>query len=785
MDLAGPLGQCFGKLLADLGADVIKVEPAEGDPARCLVPFAGVLPLPEGSLSFLNYNTNKRSIILDLASRDGKRLLRQLAVTSDVLVESFTPGYLDSLGLGYRSLSRINPGLIMTSITPFGLKGPHSHFQGSELVTQAMGGLMYIQGDDNSPPCAAPCDQASQLACMHAGYGTLAALRYRRETGRGQTVDVSLQDVVAHLLFTLTRYANTGTILRRLGTAVDVAPNNFYRCRDGYVCLSIFLDHHWRVLAEWMGEEVTVDSRWADINFRRSNAKVIDDAVAKFIGNFDQKEFLKQAQARHLSVMPLNTLEATVSDPHLRDRRYFQEADHPHIGRHAYPGGPYHFSATPWSVRRPAPLLGQHREEILAGIANDNTVTSVQRSKTDRKQRRSTTDLPLKGIRILDFTRVWAGPFGTRYLGDLGAEVIRVETSRYLDAGRLAVDGGPVFSEINRSKLGITLDFQSPEGQEIVRRLVGVSDVVASNFSAGVLERRGLGYEDLKLVNPDIIVIGMPGYGNTGPYSEHVSYGGQVMALAGFSHLWGYPDSPYETRPKIAYPDFITPAAAAFSIMAALEHRSCTGQGQYIELAQLEAFLSTMGVALLDNLINGRTWQPMGNRDPNAAPHGAYPCRGVDQWCVITCFTQEQWKALCRAMGEPQWATGPEFGSLESRLRHEDELDAHIGGWSSEYTPHQVMRRLQKAGVPAGAVQSGEDLYRDHHLRARDFIVAVEHTDWGMQEHTGIPVRLSGSPGRIERGAPGVGQHNGYVFTELLGISSDEVARLVQEKVIS
>ena len=136
-------------------------------------------------------------------------------------------------------------------------------------------------------------------------------------------------------------------------------------------------------------------------------------------------------------------------------------------------------------------------------------------------------------------------------------------------------------------------------------------------------------------------------------------------------------------------------------------------------------------------------------------------------------------------MSEPQWATGPEFGSLESRLRHEDELDAHIGGWSSEYTPHQVMRRLQKAGVPAGAVQSGEDLYRDHHLRARDFIVAVEHTDWGMQEHTGIPVRLSGSPGRIERGAPGVGQHNGYVFTELLGISSDEVARLVQEKVIS
>ena len=781
LDLAGPEGQFCGKVMADLGADVIKVEQPDGDPARHMAPFAGDTRHAEASLNFINYNTNKRSLALDLTSKDGQELLLRLVATADILVESFTPGYLDSLGLGFKRLARINPSLVMTSISPFGQSGPYRRYLGSELVAQAMGGLMYIQGDDARPPCAAPCDQASQMASLHAVCGSMAALRHRGQTGRCQHVEVSMQEVVAHLLFTLSRYAYSGEIVRRIGLASAFALTGYYPCKDGYVSLCVFLNHHWQTLVEWMDNEALADPIWLDVDFRRSHSDVADQFVAEFAKDFSVQEFLEQGRSRHLAVSPVNTTAALLDSPQTRARDYLVKVNHPHIGEHLNPGTPYRFSRTPWNVARPAPLQDQHRAEIIEEI---DKIAPTRPQKAPARKTRGRSSPPLKGVRVADFSRVWAGPFATRYLADLGAEVIRIETSEYLDLGRLRVDSGPTFPETNRGKLGVTLNFRHPRGLDLARRLVAVSDVVIENFAAGVIERRGLGYEDLKEVRPDVVMLSMPGYGNIGPYSAHAAYGQNLMAYSGLSLLWGHPDSPLEARPKVHYADFMSAAIGGSAVLAALEYRSRTGHGQYIELAQAESLASTMGVAHLDYLVNGRTWRPNGNRSPNAAPSGCYPCRGDDQWCVISCLTGDQWTSLCGEMGNPSWAQDPAFGSLEARIEHHDELDERLGQWTSQYTPYQVMRRLQRAEVPAGVVQSGEQLYHDHHLRSRGYVVESDHGGRGRMEHPGSTVRLSDTPGRIESGGPELGQHNYHVFGDLLGTDIKALAEMVDAKVI-
>ena len=771
LDLAVAQTGYFGKVFADLGADVIKIEPPQGDPARRMAPFAGDVTDSERSLYFLNFNTNKRSVTLDLETDTGRASLRQLAAGADVLVESFTPGYMDGLGVGYDALKQDNPALVFASITPFGQTGPYAGFQGSELVTQAMGGLLYIQGDDHKPPCYAPCDQASQLASMHAAYGALAALKVRGQTGRGQHVDVSMQEVVGHLLFSIPQYAFTHEIIRRTGTAHSLAPNSYYQCKDGHVSLCIFFPHHWEVMLEWMDIEVLNDPIWKDITFRRSNPDIVDQFVSEFISEFTVEEFVREAQKRHLAVSPMSTIEGFVNDPHINARDFVMSASHPRIGNYSFTGAPYRFSATPWNTSRPAPMLGQHTAEVLAeGLrpTKSQGVSDAPESKVG----------PLSGVRIVDFARVWAGPYATRYLGDLGAEVIKIENENFLDNGRVNPDSSPMFPEINRNKLGVTVNFRESDGADLIRELVSVSDVVLENFAAGVLARRGLGYDDLRKIRPDIIMVSMPGYGNEGPYSDYVAYGQNLMAFAGLSLLWGFPDSPVGAKPTVHYSDFMSASHGAFAVMAALEHRSLTGQGQYIELAQSETLAATMGVALLDYSVNGRSWDAIGNRSLSFAPHGCYPCRGDDQWCAIACLTDDHWKDLCDAMNASELMTDPRFASLDTRLLNQDALDEIIGGWTQEFTPYQVMWNLQSVGVPAGVVQSGEQLYHDMHLRSRGFIQRIQHPGWRTMEHTGITVKLSETPGAITRGLPGLGQHNSPVFGDLLGVDSSELARL-------
>jgi benzylsuccinate CoA-transferase BbsF subunit len=383
---------------------------------------------------------------------------------------------------------------------------------------------------------------------------------------------------------------------------------------------------------------------------------------------------------------------------------------------------------------------------------------------------------------VLDLSRAWAGPYGTRYLADFGADVIKVESAKFSDPRE---PGNPGYGEVNRNKRPITLNFQTAQGQELLKRLVAISDVVVENFSPRVMAKYGLDYDHLCEVRPDLIMVSLPGFGNFGPHRNFVSFGGPLMAYTGMSLLWGYPDSPPDARVKVAQPDYISSTTQAMAITAALHHRARTGQGQYIEIAQVETAVATLELAYLDYFANGVVAEPRGNRDPNAVPQGCYPCLGNEAWCVISCSTDAQWLALVALMEDESLANDPDLKTVEGRWARHDELDDRIRAWSQAWTPYQLMRELQAVGVPAGMVQTAEDLWRDPHLRARHYTVMMEHPDLGIVEHPGMTVKLHKTPGQIQRPVGRLGEANEAVFRGLLGLSPDEISRLAEAGVIA
>jgi crotonobetainyl-CoA:carnitine CoA-transferase CaiB-like acyl-CoA transferase len=458
----------------------------------------------------------------------------------------------------------------------------------------------------------------------------------------------------------------------------------------------------------------------------------------------------------------------------LQTRGFFIDFEQPPFGRLGNSGPMFRASASPLRIRRPAPQPGQHQQEILAAMATPQqpvpAVTGTRRG------------LPLAGVRVLDLSRAWAGPYGTRYLADFGADVIKVETGKY-PPGR--EPNSPSYGEVNRNKRPITLNFQTPEGRELLKRLVAISDVVVENFSSRVMAKYALDYEHLCAVRPDLIMVSLPGFGRSGPHGRYVSFGGPLMAYTGMSLLWGYPDSPPDARVKVAQPDYISAATQTLAVTAALHHRARTGQGQYIEIAQVEAAIASLEPVYLDYFANGRVAEPRGNRDPNAVPQGCYPCLGYEAWCVVSCPTDAQWRAFAALLGEEQLADDPRFKTAADRWQHHDELDDLISARTREWRPHQLMRAAQAVGVAAGVVQTAEDLWRDVQLRARDYTVMMPHPDLGMVEHPGMTVRFHATPGYIQRPVGRLGEANDAVFRGLLGLSTDDIAHLTEAGVIA
>lgn len=777
LDVAEPLGAFVSRLLGDLGADVIKVEPPGGDPGRDLSPFI-THDSERLSLPFVRANVNKRSIVLDLEQREDQEQFRALVEQSDIVVSTEGSATWAARGIDLERLSVLYPRLIWLSLSPFGLTGPYRDYVANNIVSEAMGGLSYIQGDDAKPPAVSPYEQGVYLASVQAVFGALMALWERRRSEQGQLVEASVHDVLAHLYFLIVNYGLWSDIPYRIGASNFMPPNGYYPCKDGHVFIAALMPGLWEKLVDFVNDPRLRDPALLDAHYRNEHPELVDPILREFTAQHERWPLTKALQAHGVPAAPWSTVADVATNEHLNDRDFFIDFEQPSFGTIRSAGRLFRAGASPLRIRRPAPQLGEHQEEVLAEVLEHLPVQPATPAVSSVTQR----SLPLSGLRVLDLTRAWAGPYGTRYLADFGADVIKVESAKFGDPRE---PDNPSYGEVNRNKRPITLNFQTAEGQALIKRLVAISDVVVENFSPRVMAKYGLDYEQLRKVRPDLIMVSLPGFGSFGPHRDFVSFGGPLMAYTGMALLWGFPDSPPDARVKVAQPDYISSTTQAMAITAALHHRDRTGEGQYIEIAQVETAVATMELAYLDYFANGTVAEPRGNRDPNAVPQGCYPCLGNEAWCVISCTTDAQWEALVGLMEDESLAKDPDLKTAEGRWARHDELDDRISAWSREWTPYQLMRELQAVGVPAGMVQTAEDLWRDPHLRARNYTVQMEHPELGVVEHPGMTVKLHVTPGQIQRSVGRMNEANDAVFRGLLGLSPDEIARLTDAGVIA
>lgn len=408
---------------------------------------------------------------------------------------------------------------------------------------------------------------------------------------------------------------------------------------------------------------------------------------------------------------------------------------------------------------------------------------------------------PLAGIRIADLTHYYAGPYCTRLLSDMGAEVIKVESLRHYDPSRGPTDRqfgraypsprpeGSFINQAgntnknNRNKLGVTLDLTRPEGHPLFRSLLAVSDIIVESYSAGVLARFGYPFAELQKIRPDIIYVALPAMGSTGPEKHYRGFGTTIDMLSGIASLRGYGDGP-PTLADINYGDPIAGATAAGAVLLALHHRAATGEGQFVDLSQLQTLVTLQGEHLLDAQMNGRNSEPIGNHHPSWAPHNVFPCRDDDFWVAIACRNDSEWAAAASVIGRPELAADPRFADAASRKQNETELESIVAGWTRTLTRHEAAARMQAAGVPAGPVHRTSDIAIDPQLADRDFFATISHPQSGTHAYPGVLWRLSGTPGGVSRPAPTLGQHNADVFGDLLGLETAEIQTLETDGII-
>ena len=814
LELAGAEGEYCGKLLADFGAEVIKVEPPGGSSSRGEPPFKDDRPGPDRSLPFLYFNANKKSITADLDTEAGRERVRRLARNADVVVESAAPGTLAGMGLGHEDLRAANPRLIYASVTAFGQTGPYSGYRWSELVAFAMGGLMYVSGKPSSPPVNAPGAQAFLVGSAHAALAILIALWHVRQGGAGQQIDVSMMDCLAAMENMVSRSASTGVHPRRDGTQHRFAtPGTIYRCRDGFV--HIFVTNSqpgaWDRFVDWLGRpESLAGHEFNHPVYRRAHVAEVDRVVSEILAELPREKVYEELQARHIPCTPVNTPLEFVRDRHIESRGFVVDTMHPQHGPMEFPGRAYKTES--WRFRHHAPAVGEHDRELAKLIdeahpgpehrhrmgpagpvephpsPRDATATAAAPDPSSRAALAAGNGEalgapPLAGVRVADFTHMVAGPYGTMQLAYFGAEVIKIESRARPDTWRIRegnkdVEASLPFADHNRNKLSVTANLKTDEGRDVARRIIAMSDVVVENFSVGVMDRLGLSYEELKAVKPDIIMIRLQGLGTTGPRKNYVTWGPSLMPFSGMTWLWNHPDGGAPVGSQTSYPDYIVSIHMAFVLMAALRHRANTGEGQFIDIAQGEVTASLIGPALLDGLVNGRVAKPLGNGSRRRAPHGCYPCRGDDAWCAVSVGDDEEWRRFCAATSHAAALGDERFATADRRLANAAALDALVSDWTRQRTPREVMEALQASGVTAGMVSDGTTLVTDPHLRVRGSVVEHEHPRQGRLTLPGIVMKFSETPGEIRRHAPLLGQDTHAVLTGLLGLTDEEIRGL-------
>ena len=845
IEVAGsPAGAYAGRLLAACGADVLRLEPPGGDPWRDV----GARWRGAGS-EYAYLNVGKRAALLRPSADGGRAQILELVERGgvDVVIESAAPGPLEPLVEEADA-----PQAVLLRISPFGtgagareVRGGMSPPRSNGFTDDAWSGHLYLNGAPDREPIGRPGLHSSCQAGAHAVIGGLAALLARPVVGQGQTVDVSHVEALSALhQYTTVMWTQAGYILRRVGNAQGGPwhPVGVHRCKDGHVALSMPSREMLQPFLEAAGlAHVLEDPRFAEDADRAEHRKEFDAAIDPWMMARTAAEIIELGERERVPIGPVLDALEVLDDPHFRARGFFVPID----GERGplVPRGPFllngeaarsvvdaSVAGTPppvggsagWRTRQDASSPWQksvsHREwpgarparrdeeayraisdrgaTMLGGMhGRSNAARLLPRAARSRPPSSALVDGPLQGVRVLDLTRVWAGPLATRILGDLGADVIKVEAAwargpatlsariarlTHLfpenDAGERPFNRGAAFNKMNRSKRSVTLDLADPEGRRIFEALVERSDVVCDNFSPRVMPKLGLDPKRLREVNPGVVAVSMPGFGNSGPYRDRLAYGPLIESTMGLTSALGYRDEgPH--RSGIAWPDPMTALHAAVGTLAMLYGRaqSPEGRGGTVETPMVEAMATMFGDHILAAQLRGAPEPRRGNRHPERAPQGCYPCLGEDRWIAISVGNEREWRALCGIADLPGTLASM---SLPARQADENRIDGLLSEWTRSRERDDLVSRLLRAGVVAAPVADARDMAEDPFLEARGFWAEVDHPEVGRRRYPGLPIRLSATPPTYRRGAPCLGEHNREVLVEVLGFPPSRVDEL-------
>ncbi|MBK7972547.1 MAG: CoA transferase [Deltaproteobacteria bacterium] len=810
-------GHLAGKILGELGADVIKIEPPGGDPLRTRGPFVGGEVHPEASIPWLAANTSKRGIVLDLAELAGRADFLELVTVSDVVLESFAPGTMEDWGLDYPSLAAVHPGLVHCAITPFGSTGPRAGWHAHDLTIVAAGGNAALTGDADRAPLTCSAPTAYLHAAPEAVIGILFALHGRARTGRGDFVDVSMQECqLATLLTAPGQVALTGKLRRRVGSKIG-RTREIWRARDGWVsfglCGGAARAPGLRALVELMAEHGAAPewlrryewTRFDPSKIADTELAVLESTFAAFFEDRTMAELYADAVKRRLMLAPCQDAAATLADPQLRARGLFVPVSTGPLGRGRMevPGTFARTTDCAIGLRCRAPGLGEHESSVWSDVRAARGAARARPSgaaggplDTQTGERSAATPL-FAGLRILELGAGAAGPVATRYFVEHGAEVIRVESASRPDFIRLlhlgggassdvaALDRAPMFALLNAGKKSVALDLTQAEGRSLLGRLAREAEVLIENFTPGVLARWGLAPSTLLDRNRRLIVVSSSLFGQTGPHRDYPGFGGQGAALAGFNHLTGWPDrepiGPYAT-----ITDSLAPRFLAAAVAAALLERDRVGTGRILDVSQVETGVYALAAAIAEASARGTSPQRLGNRSLWAAPHGIYPCAGEDRWLALAVWNEREWQTLVAMLGEPAWTHDERFGDVGARLANVEILDQHLAAWTRHHEAATLSERLQGEGIEAVAVADCAALLEDPQLAHRGHFVRVPHAALGelATERCGFRLASAANAAGLFRGGPGLGEHSREVLTAI-GIGDEDFARLVEERVVA
>ena len=763
-------GEYCGKLLADFGAEVIKVEAPSGSPTRAMAPIFADHAGCEGSALFAYLNTNKQSVVLDRGSMADVELLHQMIGAADAVVEDRATGWYER-----------HPDVVFCSITPFGQEVAAEFENARSINVFHASGWGYhtpSHADPDKPPLQGPGRfLADYEAGLDAALCVAASLFGRLHTGQGEFIDISEHAVLASRADSILGRFITGEVTVD-GTRNDydqAGPAAFFACADGFVYLYMTSRAHWLGVKNLMGRPEWLDAfddDWLEFSVTPDKVAAFRRGFAAWVRDLAKEDAADEAQRLGVPLVPVNGAADLRHLPQYRHRGFFQAVSHPVLGAAAYPTVPYALSASPAEITSAAPTLGQHTALVLdrRNVPRPPPVVRSAQLKRPRDPRGG----PLQGVRVVELTKVWAGPYAGKLLAMLGAEVIKVETACNPEEmrayGGTDINHAPYFLSINPEILSIDLDIKSGEDMARLRELIARSDIVINNLRPGAMERQGLGYEQLTAVKADIISVSIKMWGNDGPLGHQTGYAPSFAALAGLASLVGYPGgSPLGT--SMRYGDSTVGAAAAYAAVVALLHREVSGEGQFVDVSAVEALSAMIGDCLLEQSLTGKPLGPTGNYHPDMCPHGCYPCSD-GSWVTIAVASEAEWCQLCVALDAAALTLDPRYATMDERRRNAEALDADVARLTRSHDAEELAHRLRAAGVPAGKSATAIDVIADQRLWDRELYRFVTDHREGQRPILGPSWRMARSPARIARGAPDLGEDTEYVLREILGATS-------------